>query len=63
MNGDAREASHRVCDRDFMRDLEYMVSRTTCEIENDDKLGSYGKSHDIYVYREGAEAGPHVGEI
>ena len=23
-----------------------------CEIENDDTLGSYGKSHDIYVYRE-----------
>ena len=34
-----------------------------CEIENDDTLGSYGKSHDIYVYREGAGAGPHVGEI
>ena len=25
MNGDAGEASHRVCDRDFMRDLEWMV--------------------------------------
>ena len=23
-----------------------------CEIENNDTLGSYGKSHDIYVYRE-----------
>ena len=23
-----------------------------CEIDNDDTLGSYGKSHDIYVYRE-----------
>ena len=34
-----------------------------CEIENDDTLGSYGKSHGIYVYREGARAGPHVGEI
>lgn len=34
-----------------------------CEIKNDDTLGSYGKSHDIYVYREGAGAGPHVGEI
>ena len=34
-----------------------------CEIKNDDALGSYGKSHDIYVYREGAGAGPHVGEI
>ena len=34
-----------------------------CEIENNDTLGSYGKSHDIYVYREGAGAGPHVGEI
>ena len=33
-----------------------------CEIKNDDTLGSYGKSHDIYVYR-GAGAGPHVGEI
>ena len=28
-----------------------------CEIENDDTLGSYGKIHDIYVYREGAGAG------
>ena len=34
-----------------------------CEIENDYTLGSYAKSHDIYVYREGAGAGPHVGEI
>ena len=34
-----------------------------CEIENDDTLGSYGKSHDIYVYMEGARAGPHVREI
>ena len=34
-----------------------------CEIKNDDILGSYGKSHDIYVCREGAGAGPHVGEI
>ncbi|EMS55990.1 hypothetical protein TRIUR3_34914 [Triticum urartu] len=25
-----------------------------CEIENDDTLGSYGKSHNIYVYKEGA---------
>ena len=23
-----------------------------CEIENDYTLGSYAKSHDIYVYRE-----------
>ena len=23
-----------------------------CEVENDDTLGSYGKCHDIYVYRE-----------
>ena len=63
MNGDAREASHRVCDRDFLGDLEYMVYITMCEIENDYTLGSYAKSHDIYVYREGAGAGPHVGEI
>ena len=34
-----------------------------CEIENDYTLGSYAKSHDIYVYREGARAGLHVGEI
>ena len=34
-----------------------------CEIENDYTLGSYAKSHDIYVYREGAGAVPHVGEI
>ena len=34
-----------------------------CEIENDYTLGIYAKSHDIYVYREGAGAGPHVGEI
>ena len=33
------------------------------QIEDDDTLGSYGKSQDIYVYREGAGAGPHVGEI
>ena len=34
-----------------------------CEIENDDILGSYGKSHGIYVYREEAGVGSHVGEI
>ena len=34
-----------------------------CEIENNYTLGSYAKSHDIYVYREGAGVGPHVGEI
>ena len=34
-----------------------------CEIKNDYTLGSHAKSHDIYVYREGAGAGPHVGEI
>ena len=33
------------------------------EIEKDYTLGSYAKSHDIYVYREGAGAGSHVGEI
>ena len=39
------------------------MERTACEIEIDDMLGSCGKSHDIYVYREGDGSGPHVGEI
>ena len=34
-----------------------------CKIENDYTLGSYAKSHNIYVCREGVGAGQHVGEI
>ena len=32
-----------------------------CKIENDDILGSYGKSHDIYVYREAVGGGSACG--
>ena len=28
-----------------------------CEIETDDTLGSYGKSHDIYIYIQGRSWG------